>query len=181
MGRCRQSVPALLSSFPGESDKPGRFAYTVAVVRRVGGISVRRSDQKTSSNSVPSFSLLPSVQILFAPFCSPTNRAGSLTLRQSFGVSGVSVFGGQTKRPLQIPYLRFLCCLLFKFSLLPFVHRQTGPVRLHCGSRSACRGYQCSAVRPKDLSNSVPSFSLLPSVQILFAPFCSPSKTTSRR
>jgi hypothetical protein len=69
----------------------------------------------------------------------------------------------------QFPYLRFLCYLLFKCSSLPFV----SPVDRGF-SVPRRRAYRYIRVKTKSLSNSVPSFSLLPSVQCSPLPFVSP-------
>jgi hypothetical protein len=105
------------------------------------------------SNSVPLLPLLPSVQMLFAPFC--------FTCSLPACRHWARFPANQT--PSQIPYLCSLCYLLFKCSSLPFVspvpypRAATGPVFFR---------------KPNPLSHSVPLFPLLPSVQMLFAPFC---------
>jgi hypothetical protein len=99
------------------------------------------------SNSVPSLSSLPSVEIVFAFFC---------FTRLPDRVPPLSLLPVQTKPPLR-----------------GSVRGEGGRGNVSAGRRRACRR---SGVPPSGglgrLANSVPALSSLPSAQIIFAPFC---------
>jgi hypothetical protein len=111
--------------------------------------------------------LLPPVQILFASFCpaSKTKPAQRNTTKKELSKDHI-------RKPSPVT-LCYLCFLLFKSSLPTSVRPQKPSPPNVTRSKRICRRTIAEA------QSGYPLLPLLPSVQILFADFCPPSKTKS--